>query len=200
MGVSIEFTEAERERARAYHRPLYAGLVLDLALGGGLLAALAWSRLGTWLDPRGLPPAAAAAAYAAAVIALSTAVRTPLGLGLGWARERRWGFSTQSLRGWLVDRAKALAVSVLLAAAAWAAAVALARKLPGWWALPAAPALALAVLLLSFLAPAVFEPLFNRFRPLDDAELARELRALAELAGVPVRTCSWPTRAGGRRR
>jgi STE24 endopeptidase len=59
--------------------------------------------------------------------------------------------------------------------------------MPGWWALPAAAALALAVLLLSFVAPVLLEPLFNRFRPLDDETLAASLRRLSERAGVPVR-------------
>jgi STE24 endopeptidase len=65
--------------------------------------------------------------------------------------------------------------------------VALARALPGWWAVPAGAALALAVVLLSFVAPVVLEPLFNRFRPLDDEALAASLRGLSERAGVPVR-------------
>src|SRR4029077_20967238 len=105
----------------------------------------------------------------------------------GWWRERRWGFSTQTAGAWVADRARGLAVSVVLAAAAWSAAVALARALPGWWALPAGVALALAVLLLSFVAPVVLEPIFNRFRPLEDETLADRLRLLSERAGVPVR-------------
>jgi STE24 endopeptidase len=43
------------------------------------------------------------------------------------------------------------------------------------------------VLVLSYIAPVILEPLFNRFRPLTDPELAASLRALAERAGVPVR-------------
>jgi hypothetical protein len=46
------FTDAEVERARRYHRPLYAALVVDAALGFGVLAAMAYSRVGDWLyDP-----------------------------------------------------------------------------------------------------------------------------------------------------
>lgn len=41
--------------------------------------------------------------------------------------------------------------------------------------------------MLSFLAPVVLEPIFNRFRPVDDPVLAGDLRRLAERAGVPVR-------------
>lgn len=189
MSVAEEFTPEEFARARAYHRPLYLALLLDLALAAGVLAALAWSALGEWLySPLdSLPPVAAAAAYAALVTAFSAVMRTPPAFWRGWWRERRWGFSTQTAGGWFADRAKGLAVSLVLASAAWAAAVALARALPGWWALPAAVALALAVLFLSFVAPVVLEPLFNRFRPLEDDALAADLRALSERAAVPVR-------------
>ena len=187
--MNDEFSPEERARARTYHRPLYLALLVDIALAAGLLAALAWSSLGDWLfSPlTSLSPVAAAAAYAALVTVFSSLVRTPLACWRGWWRERKWGFSTQGAGGWLADRAKGLAVSVVLGAGAWAAAVALARALPGWWALPAGAALALAVLLLSFVAPVVLEPLFNRFRPLDDETLAASLRRLSERAGVPVR-------------
>jgi STE24 endopeptidase len=166
--MTSEFSRDERVRARAYHRPLYLALLADLALSVGLLGALAWSSVGDWLfSPlESLPSVAAAAAYAALVTACSSVLRTPLACWRGWWRERRWAFSTQGVGGWLGDRGKGLAVSVVLGAGAWAAAVALARELPGWWALPAGAALALAVLLLSFVAPVVLEPLFNRFRPL----------------------------------
>jgi STE24 endopeptidase len=188
-GTAEEFSPDERARARAYHRPLYLALLLDLALAAGLLAALAWTSLGDWLfSPLdSLSPVAAAAAYAALVTAFSSVVRTPLAFWRGWWRERRWGFSTQGAGGWLADRGKGLAVSIVLGAATWASAVALARALPGWWALPAGAALALAVLLLSFVGPVVLEPLFNRFRPLEDEALAVELRRLSDRAGVPVR-------------
>jgi Zn-dependent protease with chaperone function len=184
-----EFSPDEQVRASAYHRPLYLALLVDVALGAGLLAALAWTSLGHWLfSPlTSLSPVAAAAGYAALVTAFSSVVRAPLAFWRGWWRERKWGFSTQGGGGWLGDRVKGLAVSVVLGAAAWAAAVALARALPGWWALPAGAALALAVLLLSFVAPVVLEPLFNRFRPLDDETLAARLHLLSERAGVPVR-------------
>ncbi|HET9116398.1 MAG TPA: M48 family metalloprotease [Gaiellaceae bacterium] len=189
MATSVPFTTEEVARARRYHRPLYLALLLDAALAAGVLAALAWSAAGDRLFAAvgSLPPIAAAAAYAALVVTCSSVVRTPLAFWRGWWRERRWGFSTQSAGGWLADRGKGLAVSIVLLAGAWAAAVALARAFPGWWALPAGAALALAVLLLSFVAPIVLEPLFNRFGPLEDEALAADLRRLSEQAGVPVR-------------
>jgi STE24 endopeptidase len=190
VNTGDDFSPEERARARAYHQPLYLALLLDVTLAAGLLAALAWSPLGRWLfhPLRSLSPIAAAAAYAALVLTFSSVVRTPLAFWRGWRRERRWGFSTQGAGAWVADRVKGLAVSIVLGAAAWTSAVALARALPGWWAVPAGAALALAVLLLSFVAPVVLEPIFNRFRPLEDETLATELRRLSQRAGVPVRT------------
>jgi Zn-dependent protease with chaperone function len=189
MAAGSAFSAADVERARRYHRPLYVVLLLDTALAAGVLAVLAWSEAGNRLFSAvdSLPPVAAAAVYAALVVTCSSLVRTPLAFWSGWLRERGWGFSTQTAGAWLVDRGKGLAVSIVLGAGAWAAAVALARALPGWWAVPAGAALALAVLFLSFVAPVVLEPLFNRFRPLEDEALAADLRGLSERAGVPVR-------------
>jgi STE24 endopeptidase len=128
-----------------------------------------------------------AAAWAAIVLAGVGVATLPLDLWRGLLRERRFGLSTQTLSGWLVDRAKGEAIEIVLGAAVWSAAIALVHALPRWWPAVAAAALALFVLLMSFVAPVVLEPLFNRFRPLDDERLAAELRALADAAGVPVR-------------
>jgi STE24 endopeptidase len=189
LDTSLDFSHQEEVRGARYHRPLYLALLADAALGACALAALRWAEPGRELWGAVATPgwAGSAAAWAGLVPTVSCLVRAPLSCWRGWWRERRWGFSTQALRGWLADQAKELAVSAVLLAGAWTGAVGLARTLPGWWALPAAAGAALAVLLVSFVAPVLLEPLFNRFRPLPDEALASELRALAERAGVPIR-------------
>jgi len=184
---SLDFSHAEVERARAYHRPLYLALLVDSALSVGVLVVLGWVWDGPWNLVAGLGWAGAAAVYAALVVSISTLVRLPLGWWRGLHRERRWGFSTQRGGAWLGDRAKGWAIAVVLTAAGWTAVVGLARAFPSAWPLVAGAAAALLVVVLSFLAPLVFEPLFNRFEPLADARLGDELRALAVRAGVPVR-------------
>src|SRR2546422_3795383 len=181
------FSAEEVARARSYHRPLYWAAAVDGAIQAGVLATLVWSGVGKALDPDSLLWWARTPAYAAIVIAVSAAVRTPLALWSGFIRERRWGFSTQRLSSWAADRAKAVGVDIVLTATALLGLVGLARALPGWWPAPAAAAFAFAALLLSFLAPVVFEPLFNRYSALDDAAPAAELGRLAERAGVAVR-------------
>ena len=78
-------------------------------------------------------------------------------------------------------------VGVTLTSGILLAFVALARTFPVWWPAITAPAAALLVLVLSFVAPVVLEPIFNRFAPLEDERLANDLRSLADRAGVPVR-------------
>jgi STE24 endopeptidase len=193
MGSQISlrngFTDEQVDRARRYHRPLYLALAVDLLFAGGVLSVLAFTQVGDRLYGAvdGLPWWGAAPGFAALVVCVSALVRLPLGFWRGFLRERRWGLSTQRLAGWVADVLKGTLVGAVFAGLVELALVALVRWSPSSWPLWAALALAAGVLVLSFLAPVVLEPLFNRFRPLGDAELARELHALAERAGVPVR-------------
>jgi STE24 endopeptidase len=183
---SLDFSHEDIERAARYHRPRYVALALDLICSVAVLAVLQWGWGGPWRLVDGLGWAGAAAAYAGVVSVLSALVQLPVSY---WrhVHERRWEFSTQGAAGWLADAAKGEAVGLVLTGAFWVGLVGLARGLPSAWPVAAAAALALAFAFLSFVAPVVLEPIFNRFRPLADERLAGELRALAERAGVPVR-------------
>ena len=90
----------------------------------------------TATDRESLGWAGAAALWVTFVTMAATVVCLPLDLWRGYVRERRWGFSTQTLRGWLVDRAKGLAVAIELSALAWTVLIALTPALlsawPGW--------------------------------------------------------------------
>ena len=183
------FAPDQVERARRYNRPLYLALLLDAILGLAVLSALSFTRAGSWLYTVVGEFAwwGRAFAFPPIVLGLLALVRLPLAFWRGYVRERRWGFSTQTVRSWVLDWAKALAVGVVLSTLAVFGFVALARALPGTWPALAVPGAALLVLALAFAGPLALEPLFNRFTPLHDRALAGELRALAGRAGVPVR-------------
>jgi STE24 endopeptidase len=189
VNASDLFAAAEIERARRYHRPLYLALGIDWALQVGVLAAVAFGPPGDWIwDATGGPWWARTLELVALVLGVSTLVRLPLSAWRGWAHERRWGFSTQTLGGWLLDVAKGLCLGAVLTGVGLLGLVWSARVWAEWWPAVAAPAAALLTLVLSLLAPLLFERLFNRFWPLPDAALAHDLRELSERARVPVRT------------
>jgi STE24 endopeptidase len=180
-GFSPPFTADEVDRARRYHGPIYVSFAVGTALGLATLAVL--SAVATW---RVGPWWLAAPLFAAATVALSALVRLPVTVWRGWVHERRWGFSTQSRRGFAGDFFKKLLAACVFAAIPVTAVVALSRAFPSWWPALAAPGAALLVLLIGFAAPVVLEPLFNRFTSLEDRRLAGDLIALAARAGVPV--------------
>jgi STE24 endopeptidase len=177
------FTQEQVARARRYHRPLYAVRPAELALGVAVPAAFAFGRAGRgtggawWLET---------AILVVLVVAATTLARLPLSVWR-FRHERSWGFSTQSVGGWLGDKAKGLAIGIVLVGGAMLGLVWTARTFPTWWPVVAGLGAATLVALLTFVGPVVLEPVFNRFRPLEDEQLADDLRSLSVRAGVPVR-------------
>jgi Zn-dependent protease with chaperone function len=176
------------ERARRYHRPLYVAAVAGLALNLGVLALLTFSGLGeqVYVATSGWPWWARCLAFALLVVSLTALVGAPIGFWAGYLHEQAWSLSTQPAGGWLLDRLKGLAVNLVLGAGGLLGVVAAARAWPAVWPVIVAAAAAVCVLVLSFVAPVILEPLFSRFTPLSNDELAGSLRALVDRAGFPV--------------
>ena len=176
------FSDEEIARARRYHRPGYWRSGLGAAVSLAYLAVLSFTGAGDSLaDGVG-----SSAAYVAVVLILGSLLGLPFRLW-GFLHERKWGFARQSWGSWWADWAKGAALGLVLTGALLLGFLALADAMPRTWVWVAAPVIVVVVFVLSFLAPVVFEPLFNKFTPLEDAELADSLRALSRDAGVPVR-------------
>ena len=188
MDPTVFFTPDEVARARAYHRPLYIALAVDVALTTLVTALLAFGWLGDRVFEAAVGPWwVSTVVFTVLVLAILDLVRLPLAFWRGLVRERRWGFSTQTAGAWALDHVKGFVVGAVLTSGALLALIGSTRLFPSWWPLVAVLGACLLVLLLVFVAPVVLEPVFNRFRPLEDRELAGALRALADRAGVPVR-------------
>jgi STE24 endopeptidase len=182
------FDSEQIERGRSYHRPLYLAAVAGIALDLGLLALLSFTVLGDRLyaSTGGGPWWVRCLLFSLCVLALTAALRLPIAFWAGYLHEHQWALSTQSLGSWSRDRVKGLALTLLFGTSALLGLNAAARVWPLVWPLIVATAAALLVLLLSFIGPVLLEPLFSRFTPLADRELAVSLQALAARAGVPV--------------
>ena len=183
------FTEDQIETARSYQSPRYVAYAVALVLGLAVLIVLAFTPLGDRLlrPLRGLPWPVAAAVAAVLVVLTRAVLRLPIAFWRGHVHERAWGFSTQSAAAWVLDWAKALGISIVLTGLVYVAFVGLVRTAPRAWPWIAASGAAVLVVVLSFLSPIVIEPIFNRFSPVEDPSLVRELRSLADRAEVPIK-------------
>ncbi len=184
------FTAQEIERGARFARPQLAIGLARAALELGLLATLV-NRVRTRGAGRGQRPAPAGTVFAGGALAGATLAvgmtLAPLPLSaLARRRAIAVGLVTQSWRGWGVDLVKSTAIETTLAAGAGGAAVALTRRYPrGWWLPAAAGSVGLGVLL-GALAPVLLDPVFNDFAALPDGETRSDVLELARAAGVEV--------------
>lgn len=163
----------------------------------GLLTSgiLPWghARIAQWA---GSSPWAGAASLFLAGLTLAAA-RWPLAWYAQFRLEARFGFNTTTVRTWMSDRCKALALSAAFGYPLLALVLHLVDRVgPCWW-LVAWAAVTAFQLLLTWLAPAVILPLFNRFTPLPDGSLRQRLLQLARRTGF--RTAGLQVMDGSRR-
>jgi STE24 endopeptidase len=97
--------------------------------------------------------------------------------------EERFGFNKTTFKTYVADRIKGLVLSLVLGIPFLYALMALVtRSGPLWWLWSALFVIGFQFLLM-ILFPLVIAPLFNKFTPLQDGDLKRELEALAQKCG-----------------
>jgi len=98
--------------------------------------------------------------------------------------EERYGFNRSTLGLWLADHLKSALLSVAITALLVAPLLWAIQTFPtSWWIWGAAIVIA-GQLVLSVLYPVLIAPLFNRFEPLQDDNLVRDVEKLAQQAGM----------------
>jgi STE24 endopeptidase len=180
-----------QKQARQYARIRRRLMVVDLALGGIyviLWLALGWSvALRSWVETISPAPAVALILYTVGFTVPYTLIDLPLSYYSGFALPHRFGQSNQSFWHWVGDQAKGLAISAPLGIGLLQVIYWLLRAAPDLWWLYAAGVMLLFTVVLSSLAPVLILPLFYKFTPLEDDDLAQRLIGLAERAGTQVR-------------
>jgi STE24 endopeptidase len=113
----------------------------------------------------------------------------PLDYYSGFVLPHRFNQSTQTLKDWIVDQIKGLAVAAPIGLLLLELLYLALRAAGDWWWLWAAGGMLVFSVLLSNLAPILIMPIFNKFVPLGDehADLEQRLLKLAEKANTRVR-------------
>ncbi|MEU6170619.1 M48 family metalloprotease [Streptantibioticus parmotrematis] len=185
-GAEGDFTAEQIARGRALRRAQWPWLLTERALVLALLLVLGLTPAGAALvSAFGGAWWARVLGGAVALVLAQEALSLPFAARVRVVRAR-FGLVTQGWAGWFADRARGLAVSLPLVTGALFGLYATASATPRWWAWTALAA-ALVVVALSWVAPVVLEPLFNRFTPMEAGPLRAALLALADRDGIAVR-------------
>ncbi|WP_242339740.1 MULTISPECIES: M48 family metallopeptidase [Anaeromyxobacter] len=189
--LSGRVDEATAERSRAYtlangrfalaHGAFSTALTLAILLSGVL------PTLDAGLAAAGLEGAHRFAAFLVALSLAFSAAALPFALFHTFVLEARFGFNRTTLRLWLVDRLKALALQAALGVPLLYATYGFMRFTGAlWWVWLFAFYVAIQLVLL-WLYPSIIAPIFNRFQPLPDGPLRARVEALAREAGFAHR-------------
>jgi STE24 endopeptidase len=178
------FSPSELQRASDFRGPQRALGLGTLAVEGAILV---------WLVAR--PPGVLRRRHRRAVLA-AAAAGAVLSVGLGAAavplqaiahqRAVDVGLSTQGWVDWSGDLAKSWGIGAVFAGAGAGAGIALIRRFPRRWWVPASGVVVAFGVATTYLGPIVLEPIFNRFTPLPEGRTRSEVLELARAAGVDV--------------
>ncbi len=126
------------------------------------------------------------ALYGVQYILVTTVLLLPLSVYSGFLREHRYGFSTQSMGGYISDRLIGLGISLVLVSILLALLYGAIRRAPRtWWIWGAGVSLGF-LAVIAFISPVYLAPLFNRYEPLDESPLKDRVLAMARANGVPA--------------
>ena len=194
METFLTTLDPERQQqAKQYARIRRRWWLVDNAFSA--VYALAWLFLGwavalrEWLSTLTTNEWLLVPVFVAVFGGISSLINLPLGYYSGFVLPHRFGQSNQTLKGWIIDRLKGMAVGAPLGLLLLELLYLALRATGDLWWLWAAGGMLVFTVLLSNLAPILIAPLFNKYTPLGEEhkELGNRLLALAERANTKVR-------------
>jgi STE24 endopeptidase len=124
--------------------------------------------------------------FALILLAAETLIDIPFSLYRNFRIEHRYGFNTMSVKLWLTDLVKSLAISAILGTLVTVAALSIVQASPAWWWLWVWAFLLAFGIFMMYISPSVIEPLFFKFEPVKAEGLEEKIRLLVERAGLKV--------------
>ncbi|MBN1120971.1 MAG: M48 family metallopeptidase [Anaerolineae bacterium] len=187
---TVQIDDERQQKAREYSRIQRRLMLVDLVIGALYLIvviAAGWhTSLRAAILSRIASPFLNVLIFALALGLPYSLLDLPLSFFSGYVLPHRFEQSNQTLGGWIVDLIKSLALSGILGGILLSIVYWLLRAAPELWWLYAGGVMLFFTVVISALNPVLFAPLFYKFIPLDDDELASRLTVLAEQSGIEV--------------
>ncbi len=193
MTETVNLDLERQTKAKEYARVQRRISIVEMLIEG--LYSLVWLvtgwavALGVSLATMTSSPWLQVALFALVFGGISFLIGLPLGYYSGFYLPHFYGQSTETLKGWITDQVKSIAIGAPLGLALLEVVYLLLRAAPQTWWLWVAGVLLVVQVLLANLAPILIFPIFYKFVPLDEdhAGLAERLIRLAERAGTRVK-------------
>lgn len=126
------------------------------------------------------------ALYAIGYLLLTSLLEFPLNAYEHFFREHAYGLSTQTFGAWFGEQMKGLVIGLITFTILMIVLYAVFRRAPRtWWIWGAAVAVAF-LMLGALIAPVFIEPIFNKYKPLNDPAISEPILAMARANEIPV--------------
>jgi STE24 endopeptidase len=186
----IELDKTRQQQAKEYARISRRLMLLELAIGA--IYVLAWILTGLspwWRDQ--VHRVTTATWLAVPLFGLGFGLphmilTAPLTYYSGFVLPHRYKQSVQTFKAWFIDQLKGLLITAILGVIILEIIYALLAVAPQTWWLWAGLVILIFTVLLTNLAPVLIFPLFYKYKPLENEDLASRLTRLAERAGTHV--------------
>ncbi len=166
-----------KARLTTLYTAVDALVLLILTLGGVILALdgawRGWLGEGIW---RGV-------ALIASVIVVGALIDLPFSLYRTFVIESKFGFNKMTLKLFFSDLVKQTLIGAALGLPILLAVLWMMQRLGWWWWLYAWVALTVFSIFIQWLYPVVIAPLFNKFKPMENAELRERIERLLAKCG-----------------
>jgi STE24 endopeptidase len=115
-----------------------------------------------------------------------TLINIPFSLYNTFSIEKRYGFTNQTLALWVKDLVKSLILNTLLLGFLLYVLLWLIRVLPDLWWLAGWAFVLFFSIFLMYISPYVIEPLFNKFKPMEDTSLEGRIKETMARIGLKI--------------
>ena len=155
--------------------------VTILFLFGGLL-----NRLNSFIGEQGWAPVTSGVIFFMVLIYGETLISMPFSLYNTFSIEKRFEFTNQTLGLWLKDFIKSLILNTLLLGFLLYVLLWFIGILPDFWWLAGWIFMLLFSIFLLYISPYVIEPLFNKFKPMEDISLEGKIKETLARVGLKI--------------
>lgn len=160
---------------------VFNNIILLIFIFGGLL-----NIYNSWVISQDLSFILSGVIFFIPIFYVDTLLSIPFSLYSTFKIERKYGFSTMTLRLWIADLLKSVLLSTLLLIILIATGLYIIQKSPEHWWLWLWSFLLLFGIFIMYLSPYVIEPLFHKFTPIDNEELEVRIHDIMNKAGIKV--------------